>query len=52
LGILTVACRFEDKEHELFGKNGFEDIVGRVVEIEKTLGIYDLAQFTKPAAPR
>jgi hemerythrin-like domain-containing protein len=43
---------FEDKEHELFGKNGFEDIVGRVADIEKTLGIYDLAQFTKaPGAP-
>lgn len=39
---------FEDKEHELFGKNGFEDIVGRVAAIEKSLGIYDLAQFTKP----
>lgn len=37
---------FEDKEHELFGKNGFEDVVGRVADIEKTLGIYDLAQFT------
>lgn len=37
---------FEEKEHQLFGKNGFEDIVGRVAEIEKSLGIYDLAQFT------
>ncbi len=37
---------FEDKEHALFGENGFERIVGRVVEIEKRLGIYDLSQFT------
>ncbi len=43
---------FEDKERELFGKDGFESVVGRVAEIEKTLGIYDLAQFSKPRAPR
>ena len=38
--------RFEDKENELFGKDGFEKIVARVAAIEKTLGIEDLAQFT------
>jgi hemerythrin-like domain-containing protein len=37
---------FEKKEHQLFGKEGFEGIVERVGEIEKALGIYDLAQFT------
>ncbi len=37
--------RFEDKEHQLFGEHGFEDIVARVAEFEKTLGIYDLSQF-------
>lgn len=37
---------FEKKEHELFGEDGFEKIVDRVATIEKTLGIYDLAQFT------
>jgi hemerythrin-like domain-containing protein len=37
---------FEKKEHELFGKAGFEGIVERVGEIEKRLGIFDLAQFT------
>ena len=36
---------FEDKEHELFGDNGFETIVSQVEEIEKSLGIYDLSQF-------
>lgn len=39
---------FEDKEHALFGADGFENIVEDVAAIEKTLGIYDLAQF----APR
>lgn len=37
---------FEDKEHKLFGKNGFEDTVKKVEEIEKKLGIYNLNEFT------
>ena len=37
---------FEDKEEKLFGKDGFEKIVGQVAELEKKLGIYQLAQFT------
>jgi hemerythrin-like domain-containing protein len=37
---------FENNEHKLFGKDGFESMVNKVSEIEKTLGIYDLAQFT------
>jgi hypothetical protein len=38
--------RFEDKEHQLFGEHGFENIVAQVAEFEKALGIYDLSQFT------
>ncbi len=38
---------FEKREHELFGKDGFEGIVGRVAAIEKSLGIFDLSQFTR-----
>jgi hemerythrin-like domain-containing protein len=37
---------FEKKEHALFGEDGFEKVVERVAGIERTLGIYDLAQFT------
>jgi hemerythrin-like domain-containing protein len=37
---------FEDNEHKLFGKDGFETMVGKVAGIEKSLGIYELAQFT------
>ena len=37
---------FEKREHELFGKEGFEGMVPRVADIEKQLGIYDLSQFT------
>ncbi|MBZ5535274.1 MAG: hemerythrin domain-containing protein [Acidobacteriia bacterium] len=38
--------QFEDKEHALFGKAGFEGVVERVAGLERTLGIYELAQFT------
>ncbi len=38
--------QFEDIEQERFGKEGFEKMVGRVAEIEKALGIYDLSRFT------
>lgn len=38
--------QFEDKEHQLFGEDGFEKMVDRVAAIERKLGIYDLTQFT------
>lgn len=38
--------RFEDKEHELFGKDGFEGIVVQVGKLEQAVGIHDLDQFT------
>ncbi len=37
---------FERREHQLFGKEGFEGMVERVADIERTLGIHDLRQFT------
>lgn len=37
---------FEKKEHELFGKEGFEGVVAQVAKIETTLGIHDLDSFT------
>lgn len=40
--------QFEDKEHELFGKEGFEGVVDQVAKLERTLGIYELSQFTPP----
>ncbi|MFH1070763.1 MAG: hemerythrin domain-containing protein [Candidatus Glassbacteria bacterium] len=40
---------FEEKEHELFGEDGFDKMVERVAAIEKSLGIYDLKQFTPRA---
>jgi hemerythrin-like domain-containing protein len=40
---------FEKKEHELFGEDGFEKMVDRVAGIERSLGIYELSQFTPRA---
>jgi hemerythrin-like domain-containing protein len=37
---------FEDNEHKLFGNDGFETMVSKVEDIEKSLGIYELSQFT------
>ncbi len=37
---------FEEKEEKLFGEGGFEKIVAQVAELEKSLGIYELSQFT------
>ncbi|MFT3767475.1 MAG: hemerythrin domain-containing protein [Minicystis sp.] len=37
---------FEDKEHALFGPKGFEGVRDEVAQIEKAVGIHDLAAFT------
>lgn len=38
--------QFEDREHKLFGKDGFKDIVKQIEELEKAYDIYDLSKFT------
>jgi hemerythrin-like domain-containing protein len=38
--------RMEEDEHKVLGDEGFERSVDQVAQIEKELGIYDLAQFT------
>jgi len=42
---------FEEIEHQQFGKDGFEDAVKQVADIEATLGLADLGQFTAPPPP-
>jgi hemerythrin-like domain-containing protein len=37
---------FEKNEHKLFGEDGFATTVNKVEAIEKSLGIYELSQFT------
>ena len=43
--------KFEEIEHHTFGKDGFEEAVKKIADIEARLGIADLAQFTAPRAP-
>jgi hemerythrin-like domain-containing protein len=44
--------RFEDIEHRQFGKDGYEDAVSQIGQIEQVLGFADLAQFTAPPPPK
>lgn len=37
---------FKDKEYELFGEDGFDTTVEKVVNIEKQLWFYELSKFT------
>ena len=46
-----LAEKFEDIEHEKFGKDGFENAVARVTRIEGAFGLRDLSQFTAPPPP-
>jgi hemerythrin-like domain-containing protein len=47
-----VSDQFEDIEHKMFGKDGFEDAEKQIGKMERTLGFADLAQFTPPAPPK
>lgn len=40
--------RFEDIEHQEFGKDGFDDAVAKIADIEGKLGLADLGGFTAP----
>jgi len=44
--------QFEEIEHKMFGKDGFEDAEKTISGIESTLGFADLAQFTAPPPPK
>ena len=44
--------RFEDIEQQQFGKDGYEDAVAQIGQIEQVLGLADLAQFTAPPPPK
>jgi hemerythrin-like domain-containing protein len=38
--------QFEHQEHERFGEGGFASVVSEVADLERALGIHDLARFT------
>jgi hemerythrin-like domain-containing protein len=42
----TIGEEMEKREHQHFGEDGFEKAVAQITEIEKKIGLYDLAQFT------
>jgi hemerythrin-like domain-containing protein len=43
--------QFEEIEHQQFGEDGFKDAVKQISDIEGSLGLADLAQFTAPSPP-
>ncbi len=43
--------QFEEIEHKMFGKDGFDDAVEKISAIETALGFADLSQFTAPPPP-
>jgi hemerythrin-like domain-containing protein len=49
--LAEIAEKFEDLEHEKFGKDGFEDAVAPISRIEQAFGLQDLGSFTAPAPP-
>jgi hemerythrin-like domain-containing protein len=42
---------FEDIEHKMFGKDGFEDAEKTISDIEASFGFADISQFTPPPPP-
>lgn len=44
--------KFEDIEHEQFGEDGYEDAVKQIADIEASLGLSDISQFTAPPPPK
>jgi hemerythrin-like domain-containing protein len=43
--------KFEDIEYKQFGKDGFENAVRQIADIESELGLSELSQFTAPSPP-
>ena len=44
--------KFEEIEHQLFGKDGFEDAVEKISQVEQILGFADLDRYTAPPPPQ
>jgi hypothetical protein len=47
-----LAKKFEEMEHQQFGKDGFEDGIQRMVRVEELLGLADLNTYTAPLPPK
>jgi hemerythrin-like domain-containing protein len=46
-----ISDKFEEIEKQQFGRDGYEDAVKQIGDIETTLGLDDLGQFSAPAPP-
>jgi hemerythrin-like domain-containing protein len=46
-----IGDKFETIEHETFGKDGFDDALEQIQDIERTLNVSDPAMFTAPPPP-
>jgi hypothetical protein len=42
---------FEGIEQQQFGKDGYEDAVKKIADIEASLGLAELEQYTAPTPP-
>jgi hemerythrin-like domain-containing protein len=38
--------KMEDEEEKVLGETGFRGFIGRISELEKEIGCYDLSQYT------
>ncbi|HEY0565583.1 MAG TPA: hemerythrin domain-containing protein [Terriglobales bacterium] len=47
-----IGDQFEDIEHKMFGKDGFDDAESQISQIEQAFGLSDLSQFTAPPPPK
>jgi hemerythrin-like domain-containing protein len=47
-----LAERFEEIEHQQFGKDGFDDALQRISRIEEALGMHDLDRYTAQPPPK
>ncbi|MDT5122030.1 MAG: hypothetical protein QOC96_1512 [Acidobacteriota bacterium] len=47
-----IGDKFEDIEKEQFGEDGYEDAVKQIGDIEGSLGLADIQQFTAPPPPK
>jgi hypothetical protein len=44
--------KFEEIERQQFGTDGYEEAVQQISNIEGSLGLADIAQFTAPPPPK
>jgi len=47
-----ISGQFEEIEHKVFGKDGFEEAEKAISRIETELGLQDLSKFTAPSPPK